>query len=194
MSRAAPLLAALLAALALGACSDEASELSPNAPGSSPTSEPARPRPEATTPTAPWRHLAAHLPGSVAGFRATSDVEENQATADGLPLASAERRYEKDERELVVRIIDTRDAPGLQTAFREVRELNFDSLNELARPTEVGGKPALLQWSRSTGESEVQLMVAGKYIVSVRVWPADTRAEALTVAEAFDLEGLARTP
>lgn len=153
-----------------------------------PTEAPAK-----APPSAPWRHLAAHLPDAVGGFTATSDVEENQATTDGLPLASAERRYQKDERELVIRIIDTRDAPHLQVAFREVRQLNFDTLDELARPTEVAGSPALLQWSRRTGESEVQVMVASKYILTVRVWPADTKAEALGVVEAFELDGLART-
>ena len=158
-----------------------------------PTREPAVST-EATPaePATPWRHLAGQLPDALGAFRAQGDPRENEATVYGLPLPSTERRYAQDDVTATVRIVDAEGAPALVTAFATAREIELDTVDDLAKPLTVQTHPATLHWSRDTGSSHVSVLVAGRFLLSVELWPASDKEAAVSVVERVDIPALAR--
>ena len=138
----------------------------------------------------PWEHLVPALPEEIGPFHASGEVQGNPAEVDGLPIASVERSYTHGDRGLTLRIVDTREARGLVTAFFAARAQEHMSLDELAAAGDVHGFPSFVSWSRDTGESEAQVLVAARYLVRIQIWPANERDEADRLLRTVDLEGL----
>jgi hypothetical protein len=136
--------------------------------------------------------LGRYFPESLKAFRPAGPTRSGVAEVSGRALVSGERTYEDEGREAVLRIIDVSGEPALRKAFALARELRLDHLDEIAHPLTVAHEPAVVQWSRSTAESEAQVLVAARYLVSLRVWPADRPDEAIALLPEELLRELAR--
>ncbi|MBC7172458.1 MAG: hypothetical protein H5U40_08540 [Polyangiaceae bacterium] len=168
----APWALALLLGLSSAACSDD--EASEEAEDISST------------------RIESHFPDSIGAFSAVGETRDGAAELRGRRLVSAERSYGSAGREATLRLVDVSREPALISSFGLSRDLAIDELDALTRPMRVGHQPAVLQWSRDTGESEVQVLVSSRYLVSLKIWPADRREEAAELLPRTIIDGLGR--
>ncbi len=135
----------------------------------------------------------ARFPDAIGAFRAAGATRPGVAELGGRRLVSAERSYDDHGREATLRILDVSTEPSLVRSFAVARELTVDELDLLTKPIRVAHEPALVQWTRETGESEVQVLVDERYLVTLKIWPADRRDEASDVFPRSVVEALEKS-
>ncbi len=165
--------ACLAGALASASCGDEAATRAPADRGDAP--------------------IAAAFPDAIGPFRAVGEARPGAAQLHGRELVSAERAYDDHGREATLRIVDVSTEPAIVSSFAVARGLAIDELDALTRAVRVARSPAVVQWTRDTGESELQVLVRERYLVTLKVWPADRREEAEEIFPAPVAEALARS-
>lgn len=174
--------------LAVAGCSDappEPPSAAPSAPSRPPAGRPAV-QPFVVT------ELTQELPDQIGPFVAAAATRVNEAEAGGVVVPSAARLYRDGQREVELHIFDTHAAPVLARGLIAARQMEEHSLDTVARAEDVGDSPGLLQWSRSTGESEFSLLHPAGVLVTLKVWPADTPEHAMTLFAALDLPEVTR--
>lgn len=194
----------LLAAFAFGAmhCGSTGKDVpiatrTPNEPEESEETQPAkakRIRVLATGDDLEGMHAATFLPlvpKSFEGFRAKADAEGKDIDlGDGAGFAVLKRSYAKGGTWLEIEIVDTEGAKPLRTLFEKTRGLERDTKEAVIKPTQVQGHKAIAQWNQTSRDARVAILVDGRYLVNVRVRPADGIANALSLAEKLELEKL----
>lgn len=118
--------------------------------------------------------VAAAMPDRMGAFRAEG---ETRRTTSGEHVVFV-RRYVAAGREATMRAIPITPRDRLGRAFETSLSLRTDALDELARPTAIDGERAALSWSRATGESTLEILVAGRVLLALAVWPANAPDEA----------------
>jgi hypothetical protein len=149
-------------------------------------------RDDAPEEAEPRAAIGERFPDAIGVFHAVGDVRPGVAEAFGRRLVSAERAYDDAGREATLRIVDVTSERSLVTAFALARDITIDELDALTRPGHVAHQPAVVQWTRDTGESEVQVLVSERYLVTLKIWPADRRDEARDFFPESVVEALAR--
>ena len=163
----------------------------PPAPPATPPSEPPPGSAPAHDPM-PYGDLDTQFPESIGTYRAAGPVTQNHALVNDIHIPSARRQYVDGERELIIEVFDARMAPVLAGGFQAARQLESDTLDELVRSETVAGYDALLTWTRAEAESSVQVLLPAMVLIQLKVWPADSREQALQLLAAVDLPGLGR--
>lgn len=132
------------------------------------------------------------LPKSFEGFRAKADAEGKDVDlGDGAGFAVLKRSYSKGSTWLEIEIVDTDGAIALRTLFERTREIERNTQEAVIKPIKVQGQKAIAQWNRTSGDARVSVLIENRYIVNVRVRPADGIASAVSLAEKVELEKLA---
>lgn len=170
--RGAALVAALAASLGASGCSRD----EPGAESERPSSS----------------RIGERFPDRIGAFQAVGETRPGVAELAGRRLVSAEREYDDAGREATLRIVDVSRERSLVDSFAVARDMHVDELDALTQPIRIGHAPALVQWSRDTAESEVQVLVDERYLVTLKIWPANRREEASDVFPAGVVESLAR--
>lgn len=163
----------------------------PDEPPEPPAAPPDEPPPGAGSPM-PYGDLDTQFPESIGPYRAGGAVVHNHALVNDIHIPSARRQYVDGERELIIEVFDARMAPVLAGGFQAARQLESDTLDELVRSETVAGYDALLTWTRAEAESSVQVLLPAMVLIQLKVWPADSREQALQLLAAVDLSGLGR--
>lgn len=137
-----------------------------------------------------WQRLAAFAPDQLGEYAASAPATGATATAMGVEMTTTSRDYAGAGRHVEVRITGGEAAHDLTTQFG-ARIPDRNGPDEIRQHVEVGGRPALVKWSRATGLAEARMPVADLYYVEVTVRPADGPDAAQAALAALDLAGLA---
>jgi hypothetical protein len=123
------------------------------------------------------RKISAALPKRIGDFAPSDGADPFTTTFGTGPVFGSSCTYEHDRRQLVVRVesgnIRARAAAALDAGGG-------------GRVQTVHGQPAVVRWGDVTRVAEVTFVVARRYLVEVRLVPADGDAEAVRLAEALD--------
>jgi hypothetical protein len=143
-------------------------------------------------------HAAAFLPlvpKSFEGFRAKSDPEGRDIDlGEGARFTVLKRGYAKGGVWLEIEIVDTEGSKALRALFEKTRELDRDTKDAVIKPIKVQGNEAVAQWNSTSKDARVTVLAENRYLVNVRVRPADGIAAAVALAEKVELDELAKTP
>jgi hypothetical protein len=142
-------------------------------------------------PPVNWRALVALLPSQLGDFAAVGAATGSTRGVGGLQVSTVHRVYHNGAREAQAEIVDTSLHPMLREVFTTMQSVFEDSPNLVRRPVTVGSAPAVLEWHGSSQRSEVQLLVASRYLVKVWIRPATSQDEAVALARQLDLASIA---
>jgi hypothetical protein len=143
-------------------------------------------------------HAASFLPlvpKSFEGFRAKSDPEGRDIDlGEGASFAVLKRGYAKGGVWLEIEVVDTEGSKALRALFDKTRELDRDTQEAVIKAIKVQGYKAVAQWNTTSRDARVTVLAENRYLVNVRVRPADGIANAVSLAEKIDFTELAKLP
>ncbi|HEY6462962.1 MAG TPA: hypothetical protein VIY73_22485, partial [Polyangiaceae bacterium] len=123
------------------------------------------------------RKISAALPQRIADFTPSDGADPFTTTFETGPVFGSSCTYQHDGRQLVVRVesgnIRARAAAALDAGGG-------------ARVQTVHGQPAVVRWGDVSRVGQVTFVVARRFLVEVRLVPADGDAEVVRLAEAID--------
>jgi hypothetical protein len=139
------------------------------------------------------RKISATLPARIGAFDVSDAAAPFFTSYSTGPVFGSSCTYAHDGRQLVVRIESGNIRSRAASAFDA-------GTGGGARAGTVHGYPALIRWGDISRVGEVTLLVARRYLVDVRLVPANGDAEVIRLAESLDtgalealvLEGVAR--
>jgi hypothetical protein len=160
--------------------------------GSSPLANgPAQgPKPEGTP--LPAASLQGHLPETLTGA-----APKGPATLHSLPLANGgvmtmvRRTYKEGEREIELEIGDALHAAAPRQLVASQQGVSRKSEQSIFLGEAVDGQPALIQWHGPSHTALAHLVVADRFLVNLRVSPANDEQPARAAAHALPLAELA---
>jgi hypothetical protein len=138
-----------------------------------------------------WRKLAPFLPDQLGEYKASSDVRGKTGGAAPMMISEVKRRYKKGNQEVRISIADASVTPILRAGFAMAKNFTEDSTEGIKKGGTVEGHPAILEWRKSGQRAKVSLLVAGRFIVHVRVNKAADLAPAMAIAKQLGLAKLA---
>lgn len=130
------------------------------------------------------------MPDTLGPFRADGAAQTTRTEGHAVVM----RHYVADGREATLRALDVSREPALVRAFETALSLDVRTDLEVSKPVAIAGERATLAWSRETGESSVEVLVANKLLLSLNIWPANTRDEAVTRFPTTFVEHVAEAP
>jgi len=151
---------------------------------------PALPPPSGTP--LPADSLQQKLPDTLAGASPTGP-----ATLHRLPLANGgvmtmvRRTYKQDGREIEVDLGDALHAPVPRQLVVSQQGTARRSEQSIFLGESVNGQPALVQWHGPSKTALAHLVIADRFLVNLRVSPADDEKPARDAAKALPLDALA---
>ena len=128
-------------------------------------------------PLVNWRELANAIPASVQGFEADGDLDGSTGALGGLGGSQARRRFRAGERRLSFEVVDTSFNQILMMPFTMARGMVVDSSTEMQRANDVGGQPGFVRLRYSDHEAEQTVLSQGRFIVTIKLEPAQTPDE-----------------
>jgi len=143
-----------------------------------------------TTDGAVWRadaqKIAATLPQRLATFAPSEGVAPFYTSYATGPVFGASCTYaDGDHRQVTVRV-ETGNIRSRASAALDARALAADT-KFVTHEARVHGLPAVQRWSSGGRVGQVAFLVARRYLVEVRLVPAASEAEAMSLAEGIDL-------
>lgn len=152
------------------------------------------PSPEITQRAFPCVHfsqLVPFLPPSVEGFRRVREQASSGKYGE-VSVSEAERLFARADAEISVRIVDTTLAK-LSDAIRQASEPVSQAAPAGAEALlQVGGSVGYVRSEAAEGKSEVNLLVADRFIVSVTSRGLEGTADVRRIANGLDIAGLSR--
>jgi hypothetical protein len=139
-----------------------------------------------------WRKLGPFLPDELGGFKAERDLNGRTTSMGQMQVSSVKRPYKGGDKRLRVEITDTNLVPMLRTGFAIAASVNEDSSDGVKKGMKIAGSPALLEWRKRGQRGKLQILVAGRYIVKLRLDKTDDPDEVVKLAKEIDLSGLAK--
>src|SRR5262245_5142430 len=136
-------------------------------------------------PAVSWHLLAPLLPDEVLDFKAKGDLDGKTTRSKGFEVSEVTRRYGADDSDLRIRITDTSANASLRAPFAKVPTLEEGGQN-------IARHPAIVEWNATAKSSSASLLVAQRFVVTVRVSKADGDGDAEAIAAALKLDDLAK--
>jgi hypothetical protein len=145
-----------------------------------------------------FRKLKELMPAELEGLKRTESTgEKNAFGAFSMSTAKAHFKKSKDqddekEPSINIELIDyggAEMAKGLAMAWT-MAEIDKDSDSGYEKTVKVKGNPAMETWEKEGKRGRVQILVAGRYIVTVETQNIPSE-KVLKVAESFPLDKLA---
>jgi len=147
-------------------------------------------------PLCPWEKLASTLPDNVGRLVAVGPAA-GHTDDDATLMSKATRGYVADGQAVTLELLDSAHSPSVLMAFMlqhaataQNRDSKSDSGEEL-KATRIGEHHALTRFNAKSREATVQVMVAQRFLVELRLTPGDNANEALQVASALPLDAIA---
>ncbi len=137
-----------------------------------------------------WHLFAAQLPDVLAGAAAAGAADGTTATAMGMSLSTAQRRYSLGGRTVAVTVSAGDVADMGRMAFSRMIP-DSEAADDIRRHLQVGRHQAVLEWKRGRGESNVKIQAGEKVLVEIVVSGSTTPDEALAFARALNLDAIA---
>jgi hypothetical protein len=128
------------------------------------------------------RKITATLPARVGSFAPTEGADPFFTTYSTGPVFGSSCAYADGGRQLVVRV---------ESGNVEQRGTNALDAGPGGRVTRVHGWPGVVRWSDASRVGQVTFVVARRYVVDVRLVPANGDGEVLRLAESIDTGPLA---
>lgn len=141
-------------------------------------------------PVVNWRELAPFLPDELAGFTAAKDLKGKTAALGTMKATTVKRPYTQGDRKLRVEIVDTSLAPVLRVGFATWKAYSEDSTEGIKKAVKVDGHQALLNWRKRRSKGEITVLVAGRFMVKVRLKPSKKPEDVIAVVRKMDLAGM----
>lgn len=144
----------------------------------------------ASGPVVPFEKLIPFLP-EIPGW--TREEPKGETQTMGVTVSNARVRYEKDDSELEIEIGDSSMSAALLAPYAAIlRGTHSEKTDEgYSKTTKVSGFPASETWQHEAKWGEFKIIVAERFLVTVK---GNAVADVETVrkaAEAMDLKGLA---
>lgn len=150
----------------------------------------------AESPLCPWEKLAATLPDTVGRLVAVGPAA-GHTDNDATLMSKATRGYVTEGQAVTLELLDSAHSPSVLMAFMlqhaataQNRDAKSDSGEEL-KATRIGEHHALSRYNARSREGTVQVMVAQRFLLEVRLTPGDNANEALQVASTLPLDAIA---
>jgi hypothetical protein len=181
---------------ACSTCGTDAPTRSEQAPSPAPvanpsiTVAPSGPRPEGTPVSTDV--LQRFAPDSFAGATAEGPSNLQQMPlANGGQMTLVRRMYKQGDVQVQLEISDMLHAEGLRHVVADQQGVKRQSAQNTFRGEAIGGQPALRQWHGPSHIALVNLLVADRFLINVRVSPASTDEPAVSAAKTLPLTEIA---
>ncbi|MBI5487163.1 MAG: hypothetical protein HY905_07505 [Deltaproteobacteria bacterium] len=138
-----------------------------------------------------WERLAPFEPDRLGAWTAAGPANGATAKAMGMTISTSSRSYAAGGRTARVSI-NAGDVVEMAAMELDLPVPDESTPEHVVRHVELGGHPAIVEWWKGRGTAEIRAVVASTYQVTVEIIPADGPEQALEVARALDLAGLAR--
>lgn len=115
-----------------------------------------------------WRKLKEFLPNKIDGMPRTDESGET-AGAMGFTFSQVEGTYEKGERRVNLKIVDTGGFSGLVNMSAAWATVTIDKEDRYGyeRTTEIDGYKAFEKYEKNSKDGEVSVLVGKRYVVSL---------------------------
>ena len=117
-----------------------------------------------------FRQLKDLLPESAAGLERTEATGEKTGTM-GFTISQAEAKYQKDDANVEVQILDTGGVGGMAMmglAAWTMAEVDKETASGYEKTTRLNGYKAFEKYDNSRQDGELNLIVGDRYIVNVK--------------------------
>lgn len=145
---------------------------------------------KARGPVVNWRALKAFLPDSVGGWSARRPVRGSTGGMAGFRTSRVSRYYRSGTRRLRIEIIDTSLASFMRAGFAFAQGFDQDTDSMIRKGTKIAGHPTVLTYRKRSKSSRAQSLVGDRFLVKVRVSPAEKPDEATGILTQLDLKGI----
>ncbi len=145
-----------------------------------------------TVPVVNWRKLEPFLPDELGDFSSDKELKGKTATMGDMKATTVKRRYKAGKRSLKVEIIDTSMAPMLRAGFAMMKAYSEDSTEGVKKAIKVAGNPAMLDWRKKRSRGELNVLVAGRFMIKLTLRPCEKPEEVVAVAKKIDMAKLAK--
>lgn len=135
--------------------------------------------------------LARLVPDRLLRFSAAAAPFDGPTKAGDLPVAVVARNYRDEARQLYVKVTDTGLAPFMRAPVLQRLSSVGTAPSGFLHGRLAGGYPAVVQYYPQARSSQVIALVGDRYVVEVRLSPANSPTEALDVLSKLDLAKLA---
>jgi hypothetical protein len=143
-------------------------------------------------PAVNWRQLTPFVPEKLGEFEAKGELDGSTNKAGGFEVTEVKRRYEAGNRKLHLKIVDATATPFLRAPFAMATMINEDSSKGYKKGKTISGNGAVVEWSERNKQSSVQMLVAQRFLVEVRVSDAAAPDEAETLIQQLKLDELGK--
>jgi hypothetical protein len=140
-----------------------------------------------------WRQLAAFVPEKLGDYVAKGELDGSTNKAGGFEVTEVKRRYEAaDKRTMRLKIVDATATPFLRAPFAMATMVNEDSTSGYRKGKTLGGYSSVVSWRERSKESSVDMLVAQRFLIELRIEDAKAPEEAERLIVQLKLDDLAK--
>lgn len=143
-------------------------------------------------PAVNWRQLTPFMPEKLGEFEAKGELDGSTNKAGGFEVTEVKRRYEAGSRKLSLKIVDATATPFLRAPFAMATMINEDSSKGYKKGKTISGNGAVVEWTERSKQSSVQMLVAQRFLVELRVFDAAAPDEAEKLVQQLKLDDLGK--
>jgi hypothetical protein len=143
-------------------------------------------------PTVNWRQLVPFVPEKLGDFAAKGELDGSTNKAGGFEVTEVKRRYEAGERKMNLKIVDATATPFLRAPFAMATMINEDSSKGFKKGKTIAGNGSVVEWDESSKRSSVNMLVAQRFLVELRVSDAKSPEEAEQLVQQLKLDELGK--
>jgi hypothetical protein len=138
-----------------------------------------------------WRELIPFLI-DIPEFEADGKPEGSTVAMGNYKVSQAEREYSSGDKELKISIIDGAYAQMAYAGIKMAMNFEMDTSEEYVKKVTIKGFPGIEKYEYEDKDGQVILLVADRFVVQLEEENAPDTSELKKIAEALDLEGLAK--
>lgn len=138
-----------------------------------------------------WRELIPFLI-DIPGFEADGKPEGSTVAMGNYKVSQAEREYSSGDKELKISIVDGAYAQMAYAGIKMAMNFEMDTSEEYVKKVTIKGFPGIEKYEYEDKDGQVILLVADRFVVQLEEENAPDTSELKKIAEALDLEGLAK--
>jgi hypothetical protein len=144
------------------------------------------------TPVDPvnWRELIVFL-GDIEGWEAQDEPEGQTVSMANFKMSQASRDYSSGDKDLEIEIIDGGYVPMVYQGFLMAMNYEIDSSDEYVKKITIKDYPGIEKYTYDDEDAEVILLVEDRFLISFKCDNVPDTEELKTIAESFDLDGIA---
>lgn len=138
-----------------------------------------------------WRELIPFLI-DIPEFEADGKPEGSTVAMGNYKVSQAEREYSSGDKELKISIVDGAYAQMAYAGIKMAMNFEMDTSEEYVKKVTIKGFPGIEKYEYEDKDGQVILLVADRFVVQLEEENAPDTSELKKIAEALDLEGLAK--